>query len=187
MTLTYGDLRKGMPIELDGEPYMVVEYEQSKMQKRAPVMRIRFRSLRTGKVLDRSFQGFGVKFTQAAVERKTAQYIYSDGDLYYFMDTESFDQFPMAGDLIDDSLTYLIEQTEVEIVYYRGDPIAVDLPTTVDLKIAETGPGFKGDTAQGGTKPATLETGLKLQVPLFVNEGETIKVDTRSGEYLSRV
>ncbi len=181
MTLTYGDLRKGMPIELDGEPYVVVEYEQSKMQKRAPVMRIRFRSLRTGKVLDRSFQGFGVKFTPAAVERRTAQYIYNDGDLYYFMDNETFDQFPMTSSLIEDSLNYLIEQTEVEVVYYQGDPIAVDLPTTVDLKIAETEPGFKGDTAQGGTKPATLETGLKLQVPLFVNEGETIKVDKRSG------
>lgn len=187
MTLTYGDLRKGMPIELDGEPYVIVEYEQSKMQKRAPVMRIRFRSLRTGKVLDRSFQGFGVKFTSAAVERKTAKYIYNDVDLYYFMDNDSFDQFPLAGDLIGEALPYLVEQIEVEIVYYEGDPIAIDLPTTVDLGIVETEPGFKGDTAQGGTKPAVLETGLKLQVPLFVNERETIRVDTRSGEYISRV
>ncbi len=186
MTLGYGDLRKGMPIELDGEPYAVVDYERSKMQQRAPVMRIRFKSLRTGRVVDRTFQGYDVKLTPAAVERKTSQYIYNDGDLYYFMDNESFEQYPMPGEQISDALPYLVEQTEVSLVFHEDAPISIDLPITVDLKVADSEPGFKGDTAQGGTKPATMETGLKVQVPLFVLSGETIRVDTRSGEYLSR-
>ena len=186
MTIGYGDLRRGLPIELDGQPYAVVEYEQRKMQQRAPVMRVRFRSLRTGKVVDRSFQGYDVKLTPAAVERHKAQYIYADGDLYYFMDTESFDQFPLAREQIEDSLPYLVEETTVDVVFYEGSPISIELPTTVDLTVSETDPGFKGDTAQGGTKPATLETGLVVQVPLFVISGRAIKVDTRSGEYLER-
>ena len=186
MTLGYGDLRKGMPIELDGEPYAVVDYERSKMQQRAPVMRIRFKSLRTGRVVDRTFQGYDVKLTPAAVERKTSQYIYNDGDLYYFMDNESFEQYPMPEEQISDALPYLVEQTEVSLVFHEGAPISIDLPITVDLKVADSEPGFKGDTAQGGTKPATMETGLKVQIPLFVENGQTIRVDTRSGEYLSR-
>ena len=186
MTIGYGDLRRGLPVELDGEPYSVVEYEQRKMQQRAPVMRVRFRSLRTGKVVDRSFQGYDVKLTPAAVERHKAQYIYADGDLYYFMDTESFDQFPLSREQIEDSLPYLVEETTVDVVFYEGSPISIEMPTTVDLTVSETDPGFKGDTAQGGTKPATLETGLVVQVPLFVVSGGAVKVDTRSGDYLER-
>ena len=187
MTIGYGDLRKGLAIELDGEPYAVVEYERNKMQQRAPVMRIRFRSLRTGRILDRTFQGYDVKLTPASVENRKAQYIYSDTDLYYFMDTESFDQFPMSRDQMEDSLSYLIEQVTVDVVFYDGQPIAIELPVTVELQVTETAPGYKGDTAQGGTKPATLETGLQVQVPLFVGQGEKIRVDTRKGEYLARV
>jgi len=187
MTISYGDLRKGMAIELDGEPYAVVEYERNKMQQRAPVMRIRFRHLSTGRVTDRTFQGYDVKLTPASVERRVAQYIYEEDNLRYFMDTESFDQFPMSEEQVGDSLQYLVEQTSVDMVLFDGEPIAIELPITVELKIVETDPGYKGDTAQGGTKPAKLSTGLMVQVPLFVNEGETIKVDTRSGEYLSRV
>ena len=187
MTIGYGDLRKGMAIELDGEPYVVVEYERSKMQQRAPVMRIRFRHLRTGRVTDRTFQGYDVKLTPASVERRTAQYIYNEDSLHYFMDTETFDQFPISEEQVRDSLRYLVEQTNVDLVFFDGDPIAIDLPITVELEVVETDPGFKGDTAQGGTKPAKLSTGLVVQVPLFVSQGETIKVDTRSGEYMSRV
>ncbi len=187
MTIGYGDLRKGIPIELDGEPYAVVQYERSKMQKRAPVMRIRFRSLRTGRIVDRTFNGYDVKLTQASVEHRDAQYIYQDGDLYYFMDTETFEQIPLSREKIEDSLPYLVEQTVVDMVLYQDVPIAIDIPITVDLKIVEAEPGFKGDTATGGTKRATLETGLVIQAPLFVDAGDTVRVDTRTGEYLSRV
>ena len=186
MTIGYGDLRKGLAIDLDGQPHVVVDYERSKMQQRAPTMRIRFRSLRTGRLVDRSFSGYDVRLTTAEVERRTAQYIYRDDDLYYFMDTESFEQFPLGGTEMGSGTDYLVEQTEVELILHEGTPIAIELPITVDLRIAETGPAFKGDTAQGGTKPATLETGLSINVPLFVSEGETVKVDTRTGEYLSR-
>lgn len=186
MTIGYADLRKGMPIELDGEPYQVVEYERSKMQQRAPVMRIRFRSLRTGRIMDRTFQGYDVKLTPASVERRKAQYIYEDGGLHYFMDNDTYDQLPLSADQLGDSLDYLVEQTNVDIILYEGVAISVDLPTTVDLVVTQTDPGLRGDTAQGGTKPATMETGLVAQVPLFVDQGDKIKVDTRSGEYLAR-
>ena len=187
MTLSYGELKKGMPIALDGEPYAVVDYERTKMQKRAPVMRIRFRSLRTGRVVDRTFNGFDVKFTIADVERRKAEYIYQDGDLYYFMDNETFEQFPLIGDRISDSLPYLIEQTAVDLVLYQDEPISIEIPLNVDLRVTDTDPGFKGDTATGGSKPATVETGLVVQVPLFIDVGETIRVDTRTGEYAGRV
>ena len=187
MTIGYGDLKRGMPIDLDGEPYAVVEYERSKMQQRAPVMRVRFRSLRTGRVTDRTFQGFDVKLKPASVDRRKAQYIYQDGGLYYFMDQESYEQFPLDRESIGDSLQYMVEEATVDVIFHEDQPIATEMPITVDLKVASTEPGFKGNTAQGGSKPATLETGLLVQVPLFIDTGETIRVDTRSGEYLSRV
>ena len=186
MTIGYGDLRKGMAIELDGEPYVVVEYSSRKMQQRAPVMQVRFRSIRTGRIVDRSFQGYDVKLTRAAVERRSAQYIYADDDLYYFMDTESFDQFPLSKDQIEDSLPYLVEETNVDVVFFEEAPIAIDMPITVDLKVTDAPPGHRGDTAQGGTKPATLITGHVVQVPLFVSEGDSVRIDTRTGDYLSR-
>ena len=187
MTIGYGDLRRGLPIELDGEPYAVVEYERSKMQQRAPVMRIRFKSLRTGRVVDRTFNGYDVKLTPASVERRTAQYIYEDSGLYYFMDSDSFEQRPLSREQVEEALPYMIEQTTVDMVLYEGQAISIELPVTVELKVAETEPGLRGDTAQGGTKLATLETGLAVQVPLFVDTGETVRVDTRSGDYLARV
>ena len=187
MTLSYGELKKGMPIALDGEPYAVVDYERTKMQQRAPVMRIRFRSLRTGRIVDRTFNGFDVKFTVADVERRKAEYIYQDGELYYFMDNETFEQFPLNADQISDSLPYMIEQTAVDLILYQDEPISIEIPLNVDLKVTDTDPGFKGDTATGGSKPATVETGLVVQVPLFIDIGETIRIDTRTGEYAGRV
>jgi elongation factor P len=175
-----------MAIELDGEPYIVVGYERTKMQQRAPVMRIRFKALRTGRVMDRTFQGYDVKLAPASVERRTAQYIYNENSLHYFMDTETFEQFPLSEDKIGDALQYLVEQTTAGLVFYRDEPVTIELPLAVDLKVVETVPGVRGDTAQGGTKPATLETGLSIQVPLFVNEGDTVRVNTRTGEYVSR-
>lgn len=187
MTIGYGELRKGMAIELDGEPYMVVDYERSKMQQRAPTMRIRFREIRTGKVLDRSFSGYDVKLTPADVERRSAQYIYDEDEVCYFMDTDSYDQFPLLKEQISEELNYLKEEMTVDLVFYEDNPIALELPITVDLQVVDSPPGLKGDTATGATKPATLETGLLIQVPLFVSEGEFVKVDTRNATYLSRV
>ena len=187
MSINFGDLNKGMVIELEGQPWQVVDYERHKMQQRAPVMQVRFRSLRTGKVVDKSFQGYDVKFTPAAIERKKAQYIYQDDDLYYFMDNDTFEQFPLSSVQIEDSLPYLIEQTNVDIVFYEDSPISIDLPITVELQVTEAPPGHKGDTAQGGTKPVTLQTGLKVHTPLFVNKGDMLKIDTRTGEYISRI
>ena len=187
MTVNYGNLRKGMAIELDDRPFVVVAYEQQKKQQRAPVMRIKFRELTTGRLVERTFSGYDVDFTLADVERHTAQYIYKDDNLYHFMDTESYEQFPLAEDQIADSLQFLVEQTEVELILYQGNPVAIELPITVDLEVTETVPGVRGDTAQGGTKPATLETGLVLNVPLFVNAGDKVKVDTRTKQYLSRI
>lgn len=186
MNVNYGELRKGMAIEMDNSPFIVVEYEQRKMQQRAPVMRIKFRELTTGRLVDRTFSGYDVDFKLADVERRSAEYIYQDDNLYYFMDTASYEQFPLSDSQIADALQFLVEQTEVDLVLFRDNPVAIELPITVNLEVAETVPGVRGDTAQGGTKPATLQTGLVVQVPLFVNQGELIKVDTRTGQYLSR-
>ncbi len=186
MTLGYSDLKKGITIEMDGVPYLVVEYERSKMQQRAPVMRIRLKDLKTGRVIDKTYQGYDVKLTSASVEHRSAQYIYDDGDLYYFMDTENFEQFPLSGDQLGDALKYLVEEMTVEVLFYQEKAIAVELPNKIDLTVTEAPPGVKGDTAQGGTMPVTLETGIIIQVPFFVNKGDKVKVDTRTGEYLSR-
>ena len=187
MTIGFGDLKKGMAIELEGEPFLVVDYERNKMQQRAPVMRIKFRGLRSGRLIEKTFSGYDVDFKLASVERRNANYIYKDENLYYFMDTESYEQFPLSEDQIGDAIKFLVEQTTVDLVLFREEPITIELPNAVDLEVTETVPGVKGDTAQGGTKPATLETGLVLQVPLFVNQGSKVKVDTRSGDYLSRI
>ena len=186
MSIGYGELKKGMAIELDGQPYIVAEYERSKMQKRAPVMRVKFRELKTGRLIERTFQGFDVKLTPASVERRKAQYIYSEDDLYYFMDSETFDQSPLTKDQLGESLQFLVEQINVDLILSEGNPVTIELPTSIDIQVTDAPPGHKGATAQGGSKPATLETGLVVQVPLFINSGETIKVDTRTGEYLSR-
>ena len=186
MTVNYGELRKGMAIEMDDAPYVVVEYEQQKKQQRAPVMRIKFRELTTGRLVERTFSGYDVDFQVADVERRSAEYIYQDDALYYFMDTQSYEQFPLNEEQIGAALNFLVEQIAVDLVLYREAPVAIELPTSVELEVAETVPGVRGDTAQGGTKPATLQTGLVVQVPLFVGEGEKIKVDTRTGQYLSR-
>ena len=187
MTVGYGGLRRGMAIELDDEPYLVVSYERSKMQQRAPVLRIKFRELRTGRIVDRTFQGYDVKLTPALVERRPAQYIYPEDGLYYFMDTTTFDQFPLTKDLIGDDIHFLVDQITVEIITHRDKPVAIELPISVEMKVTESPPGIRGDTTQGGNKPATLETGLVVQVPLFVKVGEIIKVDTRTGQYISRI
>ncbi|MBM3933708.1 MAG: elongation factor P [SAR202 cluster bacterium] len=187
MTIGFGDLKKGLSIEMDGDPFVIVDFERQKMQQRAPVTRIRFRNLRTGKVLDKTYSGFDVKLSPAQIERRKASYIYEDGGIHYFMDSGTFEQFPLNEDQISDALPYMKEQTEVDVVLFGGDPINIELPITVDLRVEETEPGFKGDTATGGNKPARMETGLMVPVPLFVNTGDTIRIDTRTNTYLARL
>ncbi|MEE8442178.1 MAG: elongation factor P [Dehalococcoidia bacterium] len=186
MVMSFGDLRKGVTIELDGEPYQVIEYSSHKMQQRAPVVRLRLRELRTGRSMDRTFTGYDVKLVRAPVEQRPAQYIYREDDLFYFMDTVTFDQYPMSKDQLGSALNYMVEQLELEVIFHRDDPIAVELPTSVGLRVVDTPPGVKGDTAQGATKPATMETGITVNIPFFVNNGDVIRIDTRTGQYLER-
>ena len=144
MTISYSDARKGMAIEIDGEPYIIVEYEWSKMQQRAPVVRMRLRDVRTGRVSDRTFQGYDVKLTPANIERRNVQYIYEENGLYYFMDTENFDQFPLSEEQIGGAVRFLAEQATLDLVLYQGDPIAVEMPITINLKVTEADPGVRG-------------------------------------------
>ncbi len=186
MVIGVGELRKGVTIELDGEPYQVVEYSSHKMQQRAPVIRIRLRELRTGRSVDRTFSGYDVKLNLASVEQRPAQYLYSDDIFYHFMDTRTYEQYPLTKEQLGDAHLYLRDQVELELIFFREQPIAVELPTFVELKIVDTPPAHRGDTAQGSTKPATLETGLSVNIPFFVKPGEVIRIDTRTGEYLER-
>ena len=187
MVMGFGDLRKGSTIELDGAPYKVESYYQQKMQQRAPVYHIKLRNLVTGQLLDRSFSGYGIKLNKAPVENRVVQYLYEDRDLYYFMDMENFDQFPVDADVVGEAVNYLVDQAELEIVFWKESPISLELPITVDLSVIEAPPGYKGDTAAGGTKPAKMETGIMVNVPMFIGIGDKIKIDTRTGSYIERV
>ncbi len=184
--INVGDIRKGIIIELDGQLQQIIDFQHIKMGRGSAQVRLKFRNVKTGQVTDRSFQATE-KFQRVRLDHRTVQYLYSDGDQYNFMDTESFDQITLTRELLDDAVNYLKENITLELLSYNDQPIGVELPITVDLKIEHTEPGFKGDTATGGTKPAVVETGLTVQVPLFVNQGETIRVDTRTGSYLERV
>lgn len=179
-----GELRKGILIELDNKLYQVVDFQHVKM-KRTALAKVKLRDMNAGHTIERSFQS-DEKLTRARLEARPMQYLYNDGDLYYFMDQENFEQMPMTAAQLDDSLSYLKEGMAVEVSSYKGEVVDIELPITVELEVTQTDPGFKGDTATAGTKPATLETGLTIQVPLFVNEGDVIKVDTRTGSYQER-
>lgn len=184
--ISAGEFRKGITVEIEGQLYQVVDCQQSKMAQRANLIKVRLRELKQGHVIDRTFQS-GEKFTRVYLDHREVQYLYRDGDLYYFMDTETFEQTPLNSALLGDALNYLSEGFSLEILSYKGMPVGIELPPAVGLKVVDTGPGFKGDTATSGSKPATLETGLIIQVPFFINVGDTIKVDTRTGEYLERI
>ena len=186
MTINFGDLRRGVAIEVDGQPYEVVDYERHKMQQRAPVTRLKLRNLKDGKVIERTFQSYTTEFSLAQVEARPAQYLYSDGQFYNLMDMETYDQYQLNKEQLGDVINYLKEGTVIDVVFYNENVINVRLPTFVELEVTDTPPGFKGDTAQGGNKPAILETGLTVQVPLFISNGEKIRVDTRSGQYIER-
>jgi elongation factor P len=184
--ISSGDLRKGLIIELDGELYQVLDYHHIKMGRGSAQIRLRLRDINAGHTIERSFQA-SEKFSRAHLDYRNMQYLYQDGDLYYFMDEENYEQVALNAAQLGDTLNYLNEGRSLQVSSYKGEVIGVELPTAVELEVTDTGPAFKGDTATGGTKPATLETGITIQVPLFVNTGDVIKVDTRTGAYLERV
>jgi elongation factor P len=187
MSINFGDLSRGMVIELDGQPWQIMDYERHKMQQRAPVTRIKMKNLLSGAVIERTFQRYDTQFTVAQVDNRQAQYLYTDGRYYYFLDQTTFDQYDLTREQVGDALGYLKENMIVDMLFYKGEPININLPTHVELEVVETPPAFKGDTAQGGNKPATLETGLKINVPMFIIPGSVVRVDTRSGQYTERV
>jgi elongation factor P len=181
-----GDLRKGIVIELDGELWQILDYHHIKMGRGSAQVRIKLRNVKRGQTVERSFQA-GDKWPRAQLDRRQVQFLYRDGDDYHFMDTDSFDQFVLTAAQLEDVARYLADGMMLDRTSYEGETIGVELPVTVDLVVAGTEPGFAGDTATGARKPATLDTGLVVQVPLFVNEGDTIRIDTRTGEYQTRV
>ncbi|CAB1128918.1 elongation factor P [Candidatus Hydrogenisulfobacillus filiaventi] len=183
--ISSNDFRNGVTIELDGQVYQVIEFQHVKPGKGAAFVRTKLKNLQTGGVVDRTFNA-GERVPAARVERREMQYLYSSGDDYTFMDSENFEQHTIPSADIGPGVRFLKENMTVWIVFYKGAVIGVDLPNSVELKIVETEPGFKGDTATGGTKPAKLETGAVVKVPLFIENGTTIIVDTRTGEYLGR-
>jgi len=180
-----GDLRKGIIIEIDGELYQVLDYQHVKM-KRTALTRLKLRDVHAGHTTERTFQS-NEKFVRARLDVRDMQYLYNDDDLYYFMDQENYEQLPLNADQLGNILNYLKEGMSLQVSSYKDEVVGVESPITVELEVTETGPGFKGDTATGGNKPATLETGITIQVPLFINTGDIIKVDTRTGSYLERV
>ena len=179
-----GELRKGIIIELEDKLYQVIDYQHVKM-KRTALARVKLRDISAGHTIERSFQS-DEKLVRARLDSRPMQYLYNDGGLYYFMDEASFEQIGINANQLGDALNYLKEGVSVEVSSYKGEVLGIELPITVELEVIETGPGFKGDTATAGSKSAKLETGLTIQVPLFINEGDVIKVDTRSGTYLER-
>ena len=180
------DLRKGVTFELDGALYKVLDYEHHKPGRGKATIRVRARDLRTGTILDKSFIS-GDRVQDVRLDYHNVQYLYSDGDLFHFMDLDTYDQPAISDDVLGDSADYLKEGLEVKLTFYDGEPLDIDLPTSVDLKVTKADVAVRGDTATGVTKKVTTETGLAVQVPNFVEEGDTIRVDTRSGSYITRV
>ncbi len=184
--ITAGDFRPGMVVEFDGELHTVLAFEHNKRGRGTAVVRAKFRNLRTGSITERTFMP-EERYPRAYLEQKKMQYLYRDDGNFVFMDSETYDQIHLAGDLLGDARQWLKENLEATVVFYEGRAIGVDLPNAVELEVAETAPGGRGDTVAGSSKPAKLETGATVNVPFFVNVGDRIKVDTRTGSYLERV
>lgn len=184
--ISAGDFRNGITIEYDNNVYQIIEFQHVKPGKGAAFVRTKLKNIKSSGVIEKSFRPTE-KFPQARIDRKDLQYLYSDGDLYYFMDTESYEQIALNSDAVGDALKFVKENEMVKVCSHNGGVFAIEPPLFVELEITETEPGFKGDTATGATKPATVETGAVVNVPLFVETGDRIKIDTRTGEYLSRV
>lgn len=181
-----GDFRKGMTVEIDGQVWSIADFQHVKPGKGAAFVRTRLKNAMTGAVLERTFSPTD-KYPKAHIETKTMQYLYTDGELYYFMDSETYEQLPLNRSEVEDAIDFIVENETVTIKFFKGKAFSVEAPNFVELTVTATEPGFRGDTATGATKPATLETGFKISVPLFINEGERIRVDTRTGEYMERV
>jgi elongation factor P len=185
MTLSSSEIKKNTTILLDGEVYQVVQFAHRSAPKAPPTLTLKLRQIRTGNVLEKKFNA-NQKLTAAPTDKRTVQYLYRDGDSYTFMDNSTFEQLQMPAEMLGDDAAYLIEGESIEVITYQGQPIAIEMPPSVTLTIERTEPGFKGDTASGATKPAVTNTGLKVQVPLFVGEGDQVRIDTRTGAYLGR-
>ena len=184
--ISTGELKKGVVIELEGDLWQILDYHHIKMGRGSAQVRIKFRNVRKQSIVEKTFQA-GEKFPRATMERRTAQFLFSEGDDYTFMDTETYDQFVITAEQLGDAKDYIKDGLQLDRVSYEGETLGVELPINLDLTVTETDPGFAGDTATGTRKTATLETGLVVQVPLFVSVGDVIRVDTRTGEYQTRV
>ena len=184
--ISTGELKRGITFELDGDLYRLMEFNHIKMGRGSAQVRMRLRNLRTGSIIEKTVQA-GERFQRARLESSTVQFLYSEDGTYHFMNTETYDQVAIPERLVGDDSKFLKENMEVELLTYGEEPIAVDLPPNVELRITYTEPGIRGDTASGTTKPATVETGATIQVPLFINNDEVIRVDTRTGQYIERV
>ena len=185
MQVSTAEFKKGLKIQLDGEPYSIVDFQHVKPGKGGASVRTKLKHMKLGRVIDNTFRA-GEKVELVDFDEKRMQYLYRD-DRYHFMDLDTYDQISLAPEEVGEAREFLKENTEVEILFIDGNPVSVELPNFIELQIVKTDPGIRGDTATGGSKPATLETGAVIQVPLFLNEGDVVKVDTRSGEYLGRV
>ena len=185
MPISAGDFRKGVVFEMDGKPMLVVDFQHVKPGKGAAFVRTKMKNVITGAVTETSFNPTA-KFENAYVEKKDMEYSYNDGDLYYFMDPETYDMVPLNRDVLGDAFRFVKENTVCKLVSYKGSVFSVEAPNFMELEVTATEPGVRGDTATNVTKPATLETGAEIKVPLFINPGDKIKIDTRTGEYLER-
>ena len=183
--ISAGDFRNGVTFEMDGSVYQIIEFQHVKPGKGAAFVRTKIRNVISGAVTEKTFSPTD-KFPSAFVERKDMQYLYNDGALYYFMDNETYENIPISKDVLSDNFKFVKENMDCKVLSYKGKVFGVEPPFFIELEVTETEPGFKGDTATNATKPATLETGAQIRVPLFINEGDHIKVDTRTGEYMER-
>ncbi|MTI84172.1 MAG: elongation factor P [Firmicutes bacterium] len=184
--ISTSDFRTGLTIEVDGDVFQIVDFQHVKPGKGAAFVRSKLRNVRTGSTVDKTFNP-SEKIPKAHIDRRDVQYLYNDGQSYHFMDMETYDQFSMEKEELGDALKYLKENMTIQILMFQQKSIGIDLPNFVELTVVETAPGIKGDTASGGTKPATLETGYVVQVPFFMNEGDVLQIDTRTGHYIKRV
>ncbi len=184
--ISTGDLRKGVAIELDGELWQILDYHHIKMGRGSAQVKIKLRNIKRGQTVERSFQA-GERWPRAQLDRRPVQFLYRDGDEFHFMENENYEQFALTAEQLGDATNYLKDGMTVDRTSYQGETIGIELPVTVDLTVTETEPGFAGDTQTGARKAATTDTGLVVQVPIFVTEGDVIRVDTRTGEYQTRV
>jgi len=183
--ISTNDFRTGLTINIDGEVYQVIDFQHVKPGKGSAFVRSKIKNLRTGAVIERTFNA-GEKMPRAHIERREVQYLYSDGDGFYFMDMETYEQISLTKDELGEAVKFMKENMTINLLMFQGKSIGLDLPNFVELKVVETAPGIKGDTASGGSKPATLETGYVVQVPFFINVGDVLQIDTRTGQYLKR-